>query len=626
MVGDSYHSVHVFKKTFSPKRMKTFNILLFSIFLYCTANAQGTLSAEGTNFFVGKWYLIAKGLPQGDVNIILTIENKNEKISGNITNPIKPSQLFDLKDIVVNDSTLNAKFNAFETIMPIVLQKKNAEEVTGKMMGKFIFEGSKKVLFDLDAPKTQTKSVPQIAKDTISSKIIVDFNLPKKELVRTEKYNNIALEVLTDADINFYNKSGLHEKILRVWMVDEEFYNFETGTYMLNTHDEYLTQASKVTDNLIINFGGSGIVTHFAESPEKILPIYTKILTYLKNKFPKIRFVEVMNEPDYGGEYVKHVNKNTYYQFYKYAAKAVVEINQKYKPKVPLEIGGPAIAQLNIDFLGAFLDDFKNDKDPMKKLDFISFHGYFLKPAEDYLMFKDNPSLVKDQRKLLDIELAKRGLSTKIPAFITETGIYPGPSFDEMNSTTNDHLRQASGVASLFYWYLESDNIYPFHWVMRHLKEGRKDQLVTRDEFEKPFRKESKFTPYGNMMVMSSKLKNYRSPVSTSSTIRDGKGLYTIASSDKSGIAIMIWNFQSMFNSGYKSELNLKNLPKEFLGKEIKMSIYKIDYKNSNYHADLENCNLSVFEEQIFKGKKSFQINLFLDPNALQLIVLEVNK
>jgi hypothetical protein len=606
--------------------MKTFNILLFSLFIYCNSNAQSASSAKGVDYFVGKWYLIAKGLPQGDVKIILTIENNDGKLSGKITNPIKSSQLFDLKDIAVNDSTFSAKFNAFETVLPIIMQKKNGVDVSGKLMGRFVFEGSKKELFDLDAPKVQTKSVPQIAKDTVFSKINVDFKLPKKELVRTEKYNNIALETLTDADINFYNNNGLHEKILRVWMVDEDFYDFEKGIYKLNTQDEYLTQASKVTDNLIINFGGKGAIIHFANTPEKILPVYTKILSYLKQKFPKIRFVEVMNEPDYGGDYVKHVKKNTYYQFYKYAAKAVVEINKKYKPTIPLEVGGPSIAQLDTNWLGGFLDDFKNDKDPLKKLDFISFHGYFLKPGEDYMMFKDNPSLVKDQRKLLDIELTKRGLSTKIPAFITETGIYPGPSFDDINSTTNDHLRQASGVASLFYWYLESDNIYPFHWVMRHLKEGRKDQLVTRDEFEKPFRQENKFTPYGNMMVMSSKLKKYRNTATSTSTFKDGKGLYSIASSDKTGIAVMTWNYQSMLNSGYKTELKLDNLPKEFVGKEVKLSIYKIDSKNSNYHADLENCNLKVFEEKTFKAEKSFQTNLFLDPNALQLIVLEVKK
>ena len=57
--------------------MKTFNILLFSLLIYCTANAQSTPPAKGVDFFAGKWYLLAKGLPQGDVKIILTVDELN---------------------------------------------------------------------------------------------------------------------------------------------------------------------------------------------------------------------------------------------------------------------------------------------------------------------------------------------------------------------------------------------------------------------------------------------------------------------------------------------------------------------------------------------------------------------
>ena len=75
-------------------------------------------------------------------------------------------------------------------------------------------------------------------------------------------------------------------------------------------------------------------------------------------------------------------------------------------------------------------------------------------PENEYILFKDNPSLVKDQRTQLNSELASRGISTDIPVFITEMGIYPGPAFDDFVTMKNDHLRQAAGMASLFYWYL----------------------------------------------------------------------------------------------------------------------------------------------------------------------------
>ena len=600
----------------SLKRPFYFKIAYIFILSFLMVN--GSFAQESTSFFTGKWYLIIKGMPQGDAKSILTITEKDGRFSGKITNPIKPSELVDLLELNISETTITAKFRAFETELPLSLEKVN-DELRGMLMQRFPTEGSKKALFSLDDSKTKAK--PQVATDTLSAKVVVDFNQKAKPFVRTEQYNNIAVEVLTDADINFYNQNGLHEKILRVWSRDEDFYDFEKEEYRLSTLDDYLQQASKLSDYLLLNFGASGVLSHFEKNPEKIQPVYTEIFSYLKQKFPQIKFIEIMNEPDFGAEYMPHVNEKTYYSFYKYAVKSVVTVNQLLHPQIPLEVGGPSVAKFDIQWLSAFLEDYKNDNDANKKLDFISYHAYFQNPKKVYEFLKDDPSLVKSQRKILDSLLISKGLSTEIPAFITETGIYPGPLFDEAGSTRNDHLRQAAGVASIFYWFLESDNIYPFHWVMRHLKEGRKDQLVTRDEFEDPFRQENKFTPYGNSMVMLSKLKSLRLPVQTS--VEPVKGLYAMASTDNTGIAVMVWNYQGVKNTGFKTELMLRNLPKDLKNKKLKFSIYKIDSQNSNYHADLENSNLKVFEEKIIIVKDSFKEPLFLDPNALQLVILE---
>jgi hypothetical protein len=244
-----------------------------------------------------------------------------------------------------------------------------------------------------------------------------------------------------------------------------------------------------------------------------------------------------------------------------------------------------------------------------------------------YTFLKDDPSRVKDQRKLFEAELLKRGLNKSIPAFITEMGIYPGPLFDQQGSMRNDHMRQAAGLASVHYWFMESDHIYPFNWVMRHHVEGRKDQLVTRDEFGDPMKHYGKFTPYGNTLVMFAKLKENRLKASTSTPISDGKGIYTLASADSSGVAAMVWNFQSVYNTGYKVNVNFENLPTSFKNKKVRVKIYRIDSKTSNYHADLEKANLQLVEEKVYSPAKAFSTSLFLDPNALGLLIIEpVNK
>lgn len=184
--------------------------------------------------------------------------------------------------------------------------------------------------------------------------------------------------------------------------------------------------------------------------------------------------------------------------------------------------------------------------------------------------------------------------------------MYPSPLVDDVGYMRNDQLRQAAGMASMMYWFLESDKIYPFNWNMRHNKEGRKDQLVTRDEFGDLMRHNNKFTPYGNSILMFSKMKKTRVSVSSSSPITKGKGLYTLASSDFSGVSAMIWNFQGVNNTGYKVSVNFSNLPSSFKSKNLRVKIYRIDSRTSNYHANLEKANLQLVEEKIYEPAKSY--------------------
>ncbi|MDQ3843123.1 MAG: hypothetical protein M3342_03795 [Bacteroidota bacterium] len=326
-----------------------------------------------------------------------------------------------------------------------------------------------------------------------------------------------------------------------------------------------------------------------------------------------------MNEPDYR----KDITPETYYSYYKIFYEAVNAVNAELKPKIPLLVGGPSTAQLTPIWLRPFLDAYKNDPSPNKRLDFIAYHGYFTKPDSVYQFFKENPSLVRDQRKQLDTELSSRGIRTDIPAFVTETGIYPGGLSDDRNTMQNDVLRQAAGVASLFYWFLENNNRFPFNWVTRHYKEGRKDQLVTRDVNEKPLIKIGKFTPYGNEMLMMSKLKKTRIGAIVSDTTTKGKGLYALAAKDDSGVSVMLWNYQGVNSKSYTAKLNLVNLPQSFKGKNVKVSVYRIDSKTSNYIADLENCNLQKVEEKTITGTGSYSRTLSFEPNSLQLIILE---
>ncbi len=227
-------------------------------------------------------------------------------------------------------------------------------------------------------------------------------------------------------------------------------------------------------------------------------------------------------------------------------------------------MGGPTLMSFDHQgWIPSFLDGFAADTNPDKRLDFVSWHayGYFDESTgyRSYVFFKDDPTMVADQRARLDAMLKERGITTYIPALVTETGIYPGPAYDDPNPSRNDWVRQGPGVMSLHYWYAEQPDIYPFHWTIRHAGEGRKDQLVTLrgDDETSPV---ETFTPYGNALLMQSMLRDER-VVAESDALVDGKGVYAIATSGDNGAAIMIWNYQGTDTQGFRVNLDLGGFP-----------------------------------------------------------------
>jgi len=597
------------------------HVVLFALLPFI-CNSQTSTEASAEEFFLGKLYLIVKEMPQGDARMIMTLEKEEGELSGTITSPLDPTQLFTLEEITVSGNELSARFNAFNSSLPIIVVKEDDENVSGQM-GKFVIEGSKKELFKLEV-KEKVSPSPQTAKDTALAVVSIDVSEVIGKHLKTERYNNItSIHMLDSQEIALYKENGLGAKVLRVWISDDEIYDKETGKYNYESVNEYLTAASPATDFILANFKFLGLIHEWADDPEQGRPIVEKIVTDLKSKFPKLRYIEVMNEPDFGPEYQNKLSPENYYRYYQVVYEAVNKVNATLNPAIPLEVGGPAIAKFDLNWLTTFLDDFKNDPSPNKKLDFVSWHAYFEPIDSTYAFLKDDPSLVMDQRTLFEKELAKRRLDKIIPAFITEMGIYPGPLFDQQVSMRNDHLRQAAGLASVHFWFLETDHIYPFNWVMRHHVEGRKDQLVTRNEFGDPMKHYDKFTPYGNALVMFAKLKENRLKASTITPISDGKGVYALATSDSSGVAAMVWNFQSVNNIGYQTEVIFNNFSSSFENHDFRVKTYRIDFETSNYHADIDKSNLQLVEEKVYKNVKEFKKTIFLHPNALQLLVLE---
>ena len=472
--------------------------------------------------------------------------------------------------------------------------------------------------------------------------VTVNFNKSRGDFLHPERYNNLsrwsAWQPQRDADVRFLNEQGLHGQIYKVWVDAERIHDPKSNTYDYKGLDDYLADASLLSDELLMVMDTRVSVRDMGRSPADIKPIIKRIMTDLKRRYPQIRYVEAFNEPDHN--LAKNVTPAGLYDYYKVYYEAVNEINRELQPQVPLEIGGPGYMQYNERWMYAFLDRYAADTSPDKRLDFLSWHAYgeFPEGTGDsngpraFHFYKGNPSEVAGQRKLLNAALSSRGLDTKIPAFITETGIYPGPSFDNQNDPRPDYLIGAAGVPALHYWYLEQPNTYPFNWVVRHSSEERKDQLITRSRNGERIAVRGNdnaenlptgiFTPYGNAMAMMAKLKKER-VTARSDALKDGIGVYSIATKDEYGAAVMVWNYQHVGQRRYNVTIETDDLPANLRGKSLCQRMYRIDDKVSNYWGNPDTANLQQVAATTVRPTQRHRVSVDLTPNALQLVTLE---
>ncbi|MDF2963912.1 MAG: hypothetical protein K0S39_5647 [Paenibacillus sp.] len=457
--------------------------------------------------------------------------------------------------------------------------------------------------------------------------VSVDASNEQGTLFRAEQYNNVLdydrYVDQRDSDVQFYNEQDLHAKVFRVWVHEKDVYDINTGTYDYSKYTDYLSDISKAADTLMLNIHGDKMFTEWHYSPSQWKPIFKKMVKDLKQSYPKMKYIEVLNEPDW----ISGFTADDYYGYYKVSYEAINEINAELHPEIPLKVGGSSLSQFNLTWLRAFLDGYVNDGSYNKKLDFISYHAYYRNDGSGWFFYKSDPSVAGNERAQLDNELSSRGLSTSIPVYITETGMYPYTLFDDPNSIQTDSLRQAAGVASLLYWYTYNNNkTYPFQWALRMDNNGRKSQLVTHDAQNNPMVFENKFTPVGNMIKMWSMMKKTKISAS-SNVINGGKGVYTIASKDSSGVSLMLWNYQATGTDDFNTTVNVTNLPSSFNDKNLRVKTYKINATTSNYFTNLDNSNLQMVDDKIDGHNGTYNTSLTLESNSLQLVVLEpVNK
>lgn len=478
---------------------------------------------------------------------------------------------------------------------------------------------------------SEAASVSELVPSLKSAAVSVDFAVEQGALLRTERLNTWdngdPAPALRARDAAFLNEQGLHSDIVRIGFKVDKLCDVATNVCDFSSIADWVDDISRATDSLMVHLTPEHIIEQ-RQPPADANPLLTLTIKELKKRFPKIDYIEVTNEPDweFHGSQIYAGKKpilqpDQVYPYYVPFYQAVNAVNAELPASERLKVGGPALTGMTETWMTAFLDGYAADQNPNKTLDFISYHGYgeFSDDFKEYRTYKTDPSKLRTQRERLNQWLRERQLTEGIPVYVTETGIYPGPSFDEPDPSKNDYIRQAAGLASLHYWWASQADIYPFNWVVRHASQGRKDQLITQTP-QGPLT--DTFSPYGNMLLMKSRMKDTRVKAGSDS-LENGQGVYALASKDKSGASIMVWNYQHTNHGRFRTSIELTGLPSALTQGPVRQTLYKIDQTTSNYWASPEQANLQQIGQQLVTLANTHTEVVDLEPNAIYLMLWE---
>ena len=116
------------------KKLFLISVSLVSLlFIATTMNAQVT-PAE---FYVGKWDVLAKGLPQGDTHLYFTITQTDGKLGGLLRDSTNHIDIPFTKTEVDGKGGLNVGFTAQGYDVTVWMEKKDEDNIAGSMMSMF---------------------------------------------------------------------------------------------------------------------------------------------------------------------------------------------------------------------------------------------------------------------------------------------------------------------------------------------------------------------------------------------------------------------------------------------------------------------------------------------------------
>ncbi|HNP21844.1 MAG TPA: hypothetical protein PKM63_14180 [Panacibacter sp.] len=122
--------------------MKKFSLFFAGLFLLLLSVGANAQSKPGSAYFAGKWSVLLKGTPGGDVKMIFVLENRNDSIVG-VVQDTAGVEISKITNVELKDSAVTLYFSAQGYDVNLVLTKKDDDHANGSLMGMFDAEGER---------------------------------------------------------------------------------------------------------------------------------------------------------------------------------------------------------------------------------------------------------------------------------------------------------------------------------------------------------------------------------------------------------------------------------------------------------------------------------------------------
>ena len=402
---------------------------------------------------------------------------------------------------------------------------------------------------------------------------------------------------------------ALRPQHTRVWLKFSQAVDVKTRVTDYPRWYDYLDTYHSRSQRLLVNWQSNydPLVTGGTWSAADLLAAERDMLAHYKQRFPKIEYIEVENE-----DLVDKAGLPAYYAKYRFMYQVVNAVNALRLGGPALKVGGPTLDIYSELRLGLFLDAYKADPSPAKRLDFVSYHQYLINtaPGQDWTATKDNPAVVATERARVDAMLRARVLPV-VPVMVTEIGIFPRDRESALGFDPDLHI-QAAAAASLHYHYAGQNGIVPFDWTIDHPENDRKDFFVSTDTGEA--------RPYYNVLRMESLLPATRYQANSDALTARGTGVYGVAAADARTVAAMTWNYQWTAPTSFDARVVFTNLPAAFRTSNVRVTRYRIA-------GDTHAGPLSVAQTFVIGPRTAgtyYGQTLPLGPNELRLTTLSL--